>query len=424
MHNTSRLLEDLHKEATYCAQNSIGYIILEDEVLKGNEITINGKVVKNFGSCSYLGLDLDSRMKEAAIDATRRYGPAFSSSRAFLSSPLYRELQYLLERIFQKPLIITPTTTLGHIAAIPSLLDVQDVAILDHQVHASVQNAVRIAKSGGVHVEMIRHNNLENLEWRIKKLSKDYRNIWYFLDGVYSMFGDIAPLNALLELLEKYDNLHLYIDDAHGMSWCGRNGCGVVLDRIAFHDRMVLATSLGKSFAAYGGCLVFPNRELRDYVNNTGSTMFFSGPVPNPSLGAAIQSAKIHLSDEIGQLQAQLQERVKKANDCCRQLCLPLVEFEDTPIFFVAVSKPQVGYKVVQKMHDRGFYLNIATYPSVPIRNTGLRFTLTNHHSLKDVEEFTFNLKESLDEALKEEGFSYQEIFEAFKMKLPSVAIV
>ncbi|RMG31486.1 MAG: aminotransferase class I/II-fold pyridoxal phosphate-dependent enzyme, partial [Methanobacteriota archaeon] len=417
--NTSRLLEDLHKEATYCAEHSIGYIILEDEELKGNEITINGKVVKNFGSCSYLGLDLDPRMKEAAIEATKKYGPAFSSSRAFLSSPLYREFQHLLEQIFQKPLIITPTTTLGHIAAIPSLLDVKDVAILDHQVHASVQNAVRIAKAGGVHVEMIRHNNLENLEWRLNKLSKEYRNVWYFLDGVYSMFGDIAPLTDLVELLDKYENLHLYIDDAHGMSWCGENGRGVVLNRIPFHDRMVLATSLGKSFAAYGGCLVFPNKELRDYVNNTGSTMFFSGPVPNPSLGAGIQSAKIHLSPELPCLQGLLKERIDKANDCCRQLGLPLVAVEDTPIFFVAVSKPQVGYKVVQKMHERGFYLNIATYPSVPIRNTGLRFTLTNHHTLKDVEDFILNLKESLDEALREEDFTYEEIYEAFKMKMP-----
>ncbi|RME59289.1 aminotransferase class I/II-fold pyridoxal phosphate-dependent enzyme, partial [Candidatus Parcubacteria bacterium] len=417
--NTSRLLEDLHKEATYCAEHSIGYIILEDEELKGNEITINGKVVKNFGSCSYLGLELDSRLKEAAIEATRKYGPAFSSSRAFLSSPLYRELQENLEAIFDLPIIVAPTTTLGHIAAIPSLVDAADAIIMDHQVHASVQNAVRIAKSSGVHVEMIRHSNMENLEWRIEKLSREFRNVWYCADGVYSMFGDTIPMDAVSTLLDKYDNFYLYVDDAHGVSWHGEKGKGVVLSQLPRHEKMVVVGSMHKSFGSYGGILIFPDTALRDFVNNTGSTMFFSGPIPNPSLGAAVASTKIHLSEEHPILQQALLERIRLTNEYASQLEIPIVAFEETPIFFVAVSKAQVGYRVVRKMHQRGYYLNIATYPSVPIRNTGLRFTITNHHSLSDIKSMLENLKEALNEALAEEHFSYKEIYDAFRKIAP-----
>ncbi len=419
MHSSARLLQDLHKEATYCARNSIGYLILEDEALKGNEITVAGKKVKNFGSCSYLGLELDPRLKQGAIEATQKYGPAFSSSRAFLSSPLYRDLQGLLEQMFDLPLIIAPTTTLGHIAAIPSLIDVQDAVILDHQVHASVQNAVRIAKSAGTHVEMIRHSHLENLEWRLEKLCKQYRNIWYCADGVYSMFGDTLPTDGILQLLDQYDNFYTYIDDAHGVSWHGEKGKGVVLTQVPHHEKMVVAGSMHKSFGSYGGILIFPSIELRNFVNNTGSTMFFSGPIPNPSLGAGVQSARIHLSDELPLLQDRLHQRIEQTNRLARELELPLMAFEHTPIFFVGVSKAQVGYKVVQKMHRRGFYLNIATYPSVPIKNTGLRFTVTNHHTLADIEQMLHHLKESIDEALQEEDFAYEEIYQAFSKIKP-----
>lgn len=421
MHNTSRLLSDLHKEATYCARHGIGYLILEDEELSGNEITVNGKVVKSFGSCSYLGLELDSRLKEAAIEATRRYGPAFSSSRAFLSSPLYRELQSLLEAIFDLPIIVAPTTTLGHIAAIPSLVDASDAIIMDHQVHASVQNAVRIARANGVHVEMVRHNHIENLAWRVEKLSKEFRNVWYCADGVYSMFGDTIPIESILELLDRHSNMYMYVDDAHGVSWKGHRGKGWVLSHVPHHDKIVVAGSMHKSFGSYGGILIFPNEHLRNFVNNTGSTMFFSGPIPNPSLGAAIASARIHLSPEHPKLQQELFRRIGRTNEYARELGIPIVAFEETPIFFVAVSKAQVGYKVVQKMHQRGYYLNIATYPSVPIKNTGLRFTITNHHSLSDIEHMLENLKEALDEALEEERFSYEDIYKAFSKIAPAL---
>lgn len=147
--------------------------------------------------------------------------------------------------------------------------------------------------------------------------------------------------------------------------------------------------------------------------------MFFSGPIPNPSLGAAVASAKIHLGPEHPILQQQLIERIRYTNDLAAQLGLPMIVYEETPIFFVAVSKPQVGYRVVQKMQDRGFFVNIASYPSVPLKNAGLRFTITNLHSFEDIQQMLLNLKKSLDEALDEERFSYEEIWHAFSKIAP-----
>src|SRR6185436_14972501 len=120
---------------------------------------------------------------------------------------------------------------------------------------------------------------------------------WYMADGVYSMYGDYAPLKDIMQLLYNHEQLHLYVDDAHGMSWAGKNGAGFAKTILPRHERMFLVTSLNKAFAAGGGCLVYPNDDWKRKVRNCGSTMIFSGPVQPPLLGAAIASAQIHLSD-------------------------------------------------------------------------------------------------------------------------------
>ena len=208
----------------------------------------------NFSSCSYLGLELDPRLNAAARDAVDRYGTQFSSSRSYLSHGMYEELEQLLGTVFRKPVVVAPTTTLGHLSMIPVLVGDNDAVILDHQVHASVATAAQQVKARGVKVEMIRHNNMAMLEQRINKLKDQYENIWYLADGIYSMFGDGAPMEDLKRLHDTYPQLQLYIDDAHGVSWHGTHGRGYVLEQLKgeWPERMYLTGSMAKSFGCVG----------------------------------------------------------------------------------------------------------------------------------------------------------------------------
>src|SRR5690606_1439171 len=123
----------------------IGSCHAEDDRFDGRHVRVHGRVLVNFASCSYLGLELDSRLIEAAVDATRRFGIETSSSRAYLSAPLYTEFESLIEQVFGGAhVVVAPTTTLGHLAALPALIDDDDAVILDHQVHASVQMAAKL----------------------------------------------------------------------------------------------------------------------------------------------------------------------------------------------------------------------------------------------------------------------------------------
>lgn len=396
---------------------NLGIILqtVEDAQLDGRHVTLNSRKLKNFGSCSYLGLDLDQRLMGGAVDAISRFGVQFSSSRSYLSSPLYGELEHGLEEVFGMPVAVFNTTTLGHLSSLPIIVGEEDAVILDVSVHASVQMAVTLLKERGVPVEVIRHNRLDLLEDRVKVLSSSCRKIWYMADGVYSMFGDLAPVSEITELLNRYEQLNLYIDDAHGMSWAGPNGSGYVMSKTKSHPRMYLSTSLGKAFGAAGGVMVFPDPDEARRVHDYGKTSIFSIQMPPPVLGAAVASMRIHLTQEIGFLQKQLQDRIKFFNQTARLLDLPMMSDDISPVKFICLGKPVVGYNLVRRLMNAGFYVNLSVFPSVSYNNTGIRVPITLHMTKEDIEGLLKEVALQLPMALADAGSSMAEVNRFFR---------
>jgi 7-keto-8-aminopelargonate synthetase-like enzyme len=405
-------------------RKGILHLYTDDKKLQDNELTLKGKTVINFGSCSYLGLEFDSRLKESSKAAIDHYGTQFSESRAYVSVRLYQELEELLYQVFEAPCVITPTTTLGHIANIPVLISSADAVITDQQVHNSVTTAVKLLSGAGTHVEVLRHNRMDLLEDRIKSLRNKHQKIWYMADGIYSMFGDTAPLDDLYELLDTYAQLHLYIDDAHGMSIHGKNGRGSVLNNRRFHPKMVLGTSLNKAFASGGGVMLYPNTELARRVRTCGGPLITSGPLQPAQLGSAVAAAKIHLTNEIYSMQDELHERIKFTNLMLKKYHLPVIAENNSAVFFVGAHLPKVGYNMVRRMLEAGYYVNLGIFPAVPMKNTGIRFTITRLHSFSQIEQMICTMAEELPKALKEEGVNYEDIYKAFKLPVPEENLV
>ena len=376
----------------------------DDGVLDGRTISFDGREVISFGSCSYLGLELDDRLKQATIDAVLKYGTQFSSSRGYLSSPQYSELEALLNEMFGGHVLVTPTTSLGHLSVLPVLVESGDAVLLDHQVHASVQMAANQLRVKGTAVDLIRHNNMERLEAMIERLSKAHDRIWYMADGVYSMFADLAPFAELRELLDRHPNLWLYVDDSHGVGWAGKHGRGPALDVLAGHERVIAACSLNKSFACAGGAIVFPDPALRQRVKTAGGPMMFSGPVQPPLLGAAIESARIHLSDELPGMQAALRERVELFTSLCEEFGIPLATRDLTPIRYVPLGLPVVAHDVIKEILADGYYTNLGTFPAVPMKHAGVRMTITLHHTFEDIRGLVASLARHVPAALERGG--------------------
>lgn len=411
-----QILDTIDEVTNISANLGIAQLELEDQEINGRTIHVRGKEVVNFGSCSYLGLEKNPQIVQGVIDAVTRYGSQFSSSRAYASVTPYVEAERLLEQMFERPILLAPTVTLGHLSNMPVLIGDRDAVILDLQVHSCVQTAAQLVKARGVHVEVIRHNRMDILEERILDLKDKYEKIWYMADGVYSMYGDFLPLNELYNLLDAHEQFNLYVDDAHGTGWAGKNGVGYVLSQKHHHERLFLVAGLAKSFAACGGVLVFPDERTKRRVRNCGGTFIFSGPIQPPMLGAIVASAKLHLSPEIKIRQAELQKRVDYFVETCKGFKLPLIGESNSPIFFIGVGKPGVGYNMVTRIMNKGFYINLSVFPSVPYKNTGLRIPLTVNHTFEDIYNLLSIIAEQLPFALEDNKSSMEEIRKAFKI--------
>ncbi|MEP1033168.1 aminotransferase class I/II-fold pyridoxal phosphate-dependent enzyme [Ekhidna sp.] len=391
----------------------------DEDILDGRHLSINGKKVLHFGTCGYLGLEQHPKLKQGAIEAIEKYGVQFPMSRTYISNPLYKKLEEKITKMYNAPVVISKNCTLAHLATIPIIVRPNDLIILDHLVHTSVQESAKKMLSQGVKIEMIRHNNLEMLEEIIKKNRSKYDRIWYMADGVYSMYGDYAPIKEMIALAEKYEQLHLYVDDAHGTSWTGKYGTGYVMSQMDYklYRKMILTSNLGKAFGACGGLTLFPNKEFQRKVNVFGGPLTFSVQIEPPTLGAALASADLHMSEEIYEMQDELRSKINYFNSLLKKTSLPLVEENDSPIFFIGVGTMDMGNYIVREMVKDGVYVNIGPYPAVPAKNIGIRITMSTHNTLEDIEVLVDKLEYHFERGLETTGQTLNNIHKAFKMK-------
>lgn len=388
---------------------------VDSDTFDGRIVSIKDKDLVHFGNCSYLGLDTCETLKLGAIDAIIRYGNFFACSRQYIGLGLNEELESLLNQITGHHSLIAQTTSSGSLSAIPVITTPNDLIVLDHQVHTSVQNAVKISQAQGTHVGMIRHSNISILEDIIQKKQNKYEKIWYMADGLYSMLGDGCPIEELHELMDRYPNFHCFIDDAHGMSWIGENGKGLALHKKPLHPQMVMVTSLAKGFGACGGALIFPDEKTQYEVRSLGSSIVYCGPVPTPILGACVASAKLHLTDEIVLRQNALHARIKFFREQAYANDLPLVNHSFSPIFYFGTGTEENACHIVNTMNDAGFFACPCNYPVVPKKNAGIRMCITTHLTFEDIENALSAMATVVNDLEKEGKLDKEKIFKDFR---------
>jgi len=381
-------------------------------------LPVFGRELLNFGTCGYMALEQDQRLIDGAIDYSRKYGTQYGISRGFLSSGINDGLEIYLSEIFDnKPVIVYSSTSSAHVSVIPTLINHTDAIILDQQVHMSIQTACQLMRQKGVPIEMIRHSNIEMLERSIQQLSRKHKKVWYMVDGVYSMYGDIAPMDDLHLLLSKYPSLNIYIDDAHGMSWYGKNGTGYVYNKMSGHDRIMFMTTMGKGFGVTGGIAVFNNREYYRRVRIFGGPLVYSHPLAPPIIGAAIASAKIHLSEDIYPIQNELKENIEYCNELLSKTDLVVMSNPLTPIKFVGMGHSKVTGNMVKRLLNDGFFVSPALFPAVSMKNSGIRISINRNVRKHEIKNLIDAIGYYYQEVLEEENKTTEDVVKAFKVK-------
>ncbi len=410
------IYESAYEFAKIAASMGLGLQTIENETFDGKNIILDGKVKKLFGNCCYLGLETDPRLKAGAIEAIQKHGILLSCSRNYLSATDAQELLNLFETMFGQPCLLMPLTNLASAAIITTRINSDDAIILDQQVHTSVRLATSVPQLNGTYIETLPHNRIDILSNRIKELSATYNKVWYLADGVYSMFGDLAPMADLYALLDAHPNFRLFVDDAHGMSWTGKNGTGTLYEATGYHHpQMYAVTSLGKGFGGQGAVAIFPNEKERDFVRATSPQHIFLSPLGNAALGANIASAKLHLSDEFPAIQQELKSRIDLFNTIAKSLKLPLANPNCTsPIFYIGTGTSELAVLFLHRLVQSGFYVNIVAYPAVPKKHAGIRIVLTRHHTEQDIKELLYLIHELVEELLPKSEITTEQISRAF----------
>ncbi|WP_417875225.1 aminotransferase class I/II-fold pyridoxal phosphate-dependent enzyme [Xanthomarina gelatinilytica] len=414
----NNFLDTVNEVFTDAKQEGVLHLYAEGESFNGRTIGVKNRVLFHFGTTGYLGLEQDERLKDAAVDAIRKYGTQFPLSKSYISNPLYRNLEEKVTDMYGHPIIITKNSTLGHIGVIPSAVKDQDAIILDHQVHWSVQSAAKILKNRSVPIDMIRHNDLNMLEDKIKRYSDQRKKIWYMADGIYSMYGDFAPITDLMALSQKYPQLNFYFDDVHGMSWIGKNGTGYVLSELGeLSENILLFGTLSKTFGASGAVLVCSNKRMYHEIKTFGGPLTFSAQLEPASIAAATASATIHLSPEIYVLQKELRERIAFFNKLLQKTDLPLIDENISPVFYIGTGMPKTGYNFVNRLMQEGYYVNLGIFPAVPVKNTGVRITISRHNQKEEIKGLVEAMEYHFPKALEDTHTHSERVFHAFKLE-------
>lgn len=342
---------------------------------------LDGHSFWNFGSDSFLGLDRHPKVHEAIRAALPEWGSHSGASRAFSSPVLTDEAEAKLARwLGVADTFIFPSVTLANIGLLPSVAPAGDLLIVDRESHDSVHQGARLAAAAGARLEEIALPDPR----LVTELAAAHRGRSLLaIDGVYSMTGRTPPL-AELDLAIRSAGGVMYVDDAHGTGVVGPRGRGAAAEALGTLANVLMVGSLSKAFSCLGG-FVTCTPELKTVLKICSSTFIFGGPVPPPYLAAICAVCDIIESPEYDVLLGTLHDRRRQLTSGLDALGLSYHEGQ-AAIVSLLVGDIEKTFAAGRELFDRGYYVQSATYPAVPINAGLLRIQVNANHSPEAVD--------------------------------------
>ncbi|NGX47742.1 MAG: 8-amino-7-oxononanoate synthase [Chlamydiae bacterium] len=385
---------DRAKKHQFKAFDLINNLVVTKREGKTIEVA-DGRRMVEFACCSYLGLDVDKRVVNAGKAHLEEYGVNLAVARTRLRMEPFDVLEKLLSQMFCGASIsIFTSLHLTHLGFLPLLGSGEmpsfpikkngPLFIMDTRAHACLQiNQGLLEQFGQVVRTDFREE--ENIIAAFEQAGKNRQTPISLSDSVVSM-GGIVPVLLLLELAEKYDG-YIYLDDAHGTSIYGKNGCGYTLDLLKnkFHPRMILTPALSKGFGTNGGILALPTKKDTEIVKRFDSNYLFGNPPPMSIITSSIASAKIHLTDEIDELQKKLWDNVAYF-DSLNKSHTNYLDYK-APIRAIFIGDEHKTIECTAQLQEAGFFVTGAMYPTVAMGKSILRVALSALHSKEEIAE-------------------------------------
>jgi len=322
------------------------------------EVIVEGRKMIMLGSNNYLGLTSHPKVKEAAIEAVKRYGSGCAGSR-FLNGTLgiHVKLEENLASFFHKDAALTFSTGYQtNLGIISALADKNDVVVIDKLDHASIVDACRLSFA---EVKKFKHNDMASLEYNLKESGN--RGKLVVVDGVYSMEGDIAPLPDIVKVCKKY-GARLMVDDAHGIGVLGRTGRGTAEHYGLENEVDVIMGTYSKSMASIGGFAV-ADEDVIHYMKHNSRPLIFSASPPPASVAAVI--AALEIIDKEPERRERLWHNTRKMMMAFKHMGYD-TGVAETPIIPLVIGEMERTFLMWKTLYDEGVFVNPVAPPATP----------------------------------------------------------
>jgi glycine C-acetyltransferase len=342
-------------------------------------VTIDGRQLLNFCANNYLGLANHPRLRAAAKKAVDAFGVGPGAVRTIAGTmSLHIELEQQLAEFKRAEACVTfQSGFTANLATIPALVGKEDVIFSDELNHASIIDGCRLSRA---RVVRYAHNNVDDLKQKIAQTTEYGRRL-IVTDGVFSMDGDIAPLDKICDVAE--DNaILLMVDDAHGEGVLGHGGRGIV-DHFGLHGRVdVEVGTLSKAFGVVGG-LVAGKRVIIDWLQQRGRPFLFSSAMTVPDVAACIESVK--LLAESTTLVDRLWQNAEVFKEGMQALGFDTGQTQ-TPIVPVMLGEAPLAQTFSRRLFEEGVFAMAIGYPTVPRGKARIRVMNSAAHSRNDLD--------------------------------------
>ncbi len=338
------------------------------------EVLISGKKVLMFGSNSYLGLTNHPKVKEASIEAVRKYGTGCAGSR-FLNGTLdiHVQLEERLAKFVGKEDAISFSTGFQvNEGVISCITGREDYLIWDELNHASIIEGIRLSFSNKL---KYKHNDMESLEKQLRKCEPDKVKL-IVTDGVFSMEGDVANITEIVRLAKQY-NANIMVDEAHGIGVLGNHGRGTCDHFGVSKDVDLIMGTFSKSFASLGG-FIAGDKDTINYLRHNSRTYIFSASCTPASVAAANASLDIMLNEP--EHMENLWKLTHYALNGFRQMGCE-IGHTSTPIIPLFIRDNDLTFLIVKELFEEGIFVNPVVSPAVASQDTLIRFSLMATHT-------------------------------------------
>ena len=348
---------------------------------QGAWLVVDGKRALNFCSNNYLGLANHPRITQAAREAIERYGVGPAAVRTIAGTmDLHLELERRLAAFKGVQAAITfQSGFTANLGAIPALVGKEDAIVSDELNHASIIDGSRLS---GARILRYAHCDTADLERVLRENRAAYPRVLVITDGVFSMDGDLAPLDEIYQVTQKY-NAILMVDDAHGEGVVGKGGRGIV-DHFGLHGKVdVEVGTLSKAFGVVGG-VVAGNPLVVEWLRQRGRPFLFSSAMTVPDVAACL--AAVDILEESTELVDRLWDNTRYFKSGMKNLGFDTGK-SVTPITPIMLGEAPLAQQFSRELFEAGVFAMAIGFPTVPRGKARIRVMISASHEREDLDK-------------------------------------